>query len=143
MRVNRRPYDASIRAPDTCAFIKCDSCREPMTHELWCKRIDKICREVHPIARIEITDVTVEELITEYLNWNRRCNWIIREIYINISVQFMGLQQILGSGLPFIENFRASETTRGWGSTGSTNTSENSGRSTHISTAYSSQSPVS
>ena len=39
---------------------------------------------------------------------------------INDIVQFIGLSENWGSELPYIANSRAPETTRGWGSTGST-----------------------
>ena len=85
-----------------------------MIHELWCHRIDGIYPKVHPTARIDIPSGTIEEFITKYLSDNRCRNWIIGEISINGSIQFIRLPEIWVSGLPFIENPRAPEATRGW-----------------------------
>ena len=56
-----------------------------------------ICREVYPTERVEIPDGTVGEFFTEYLSENGRRNQIIGELYINGSVQFIGLSKIWGS----------------------------------------------
>ena len=116
-----RPSDSGSRDPDTGAFIQCVDGRDPMIHKLWCHRTDRLCCEVHPTAHIETPAGTTEFFFTEYLSANRRINRIIGEISINNSIQFIRLLEIWGSGLSCISNYRASEATRGWCSTGSTN----------------------
>ena len=56
---------------------------------------------------VEISAGTVGEFVTEYLSENGRCNQIIGELSINVSVQMFGLSQIFGRGLPYIVNLRA------------------------------------
>ena len=60
-----KPSNSGIRDLDTVAFIRCVDVREPQIHEFWCHGIYGICREVHPYARIYITDGTVGEFVTE------------------------------------------------------------------------------
>ena len=44
---------------------------------------------------------------TEYLSKNERRNKIIGELWINVSVHFIGRSQIWGRGLPYIVNIWA------------------------------------
>ena len=92
-----------------------------MIHKLWCHVIYGICHEVHPTARIDIPDVTIGEFFSGILSSNGRHNRIIGELSIIGSVQFIGLSEIWGIGLPYIANPRAPEATRGWSSTLSAN----------------------
>ena len=55
----RQHSDSGSRALDTGAFIQCVNDRDPMIHELWCHRIDRLCREVHLSARIDIPAGTI------------------------------------------------------------------------------------
>ena len=92
---------------DNGAFIQCVNGIEPQIHELWCWDIDRICREVHPTACVEITSVTVGEFVTEYIRENGRRNQIIGELLINGNAQFIGISEIWGSGFPYIPNILA------------------------------------
>ena len=82
---------------------------------------------VHTKERIEILSGTVGEFVTEYLSENGRHNQIIGELFINKSIQFIGLYKIWGSGLLFITNPRALFISSRWGSTGADNFNENTG----------------
>ena len=117
----RRNYDSGSGDPDPGAFLQCVNGREPMVHKFWCHRVDRLCREVFPTARIDIPAGTIIEFVTEYLSADGRCNRIIGELSINESLQSIRLSEIWGSGLPYIFNHRAPEATRVWGSTGFTN----------------------
>ena len=117
----RKPYDSSSGDPETGAFIQCVNGIESMINKLWCNGIDRLCREVHPKVRIEILAGTIRELVTEYLSANGLRNRIIGELYINECIQFIRISKIWGNGLPYIANNRSLEATRGWVSTGYTN----------------------
>ena len=86
-----------------------------------------ICCEVHPTARIDIPAGTVGFFFTEYFSENGQRNCIIGELSINISIQFIGLSKIWGSGFPFIPSPRAPDISSGWGSTGDANSNGNPG----------------
>ena len=86
MRDILRPSNSGNRGPDTGTFIQCVNGREPQIHELWCWDIDRICRKVHPAARVEIPAGTVREFVTDYLSENEKRNYIIGEFPINGSV---------------------------------------------------------
>ena len=113
-----------------------------MIHKLWIHRIDRLCHEVPPTSRIDIPAWTIGEFFTEYLSDKGWLNLIIGEIYINGSIKFIRLPEIWVSGLPFIENPRAPEATRGWWITGSTIITESWGRSAHTIPDNSTRSPV-
>ena len=117
----RRPSNYGSRGPETGAFIQCANGLEPQIHELWCCSIDGICREVHLTARVDIPAGTVRYFVTEYLSENRWRNQIISKLLINGSVQFFGLSQIWGSGLPYIFNIWAHVEATGWGSSSNGN----------------------
>ena len=97
--------------------------------ELWCHRIDKICRKVHPYARIEIPVGNVGEYVAEYFNENGRRNKTIVELSINGSVQFNGISEIWGSRSPFIPNPWDPKIFSWWASTGADSSNRNPGSS--------------
>ena len=49
-----RPSNSGRGGPDTGTFIKCVNGIEPQIPKLWCWDIDRICREVHRTARVDI-----------------------------------------------------------------------------------------
>ena len=123
----RRPYKYGRGSPYPGAFIQCVDGIEPMIHKLWCHRTDRIYREVHLTARVDIPAGTVGEFFTGYFIENVQHKQIIGELSINGSVQFIRLSEIWGCGFPFIPNTRAPEISCGWGSTGAANSNGNPG----------------
>ena len=125
-----RPSNSGRGAPETGAFIWSVGSIEPQIHELWCHRVDRICCEVHPYARIYILVGNVGEFVTGYFSENGRRKQINGEFFINGSVQFIGIYDTWGSGLPFIPNPRDPESFSGWGITGAESSNVNPGFST-------------
>ena len=125
-----RPYNSGGGGPDTSTFINCVNGRNTQIHKLWCWDIDGICREVHPKERVEILSGTVGEFVTEYIRENGLHNHIIRELPINGIVQFIGLYQIWGSGLPYIVNLQDCVESTGWVSSVVTSSNGNPGSDT-------------
>ena len=54
-----RPSDSGSGAPDTRIFIQCVNVRDTMAHELWPHGLEKLSRDVHPAARVDISTGTV------------------------------------------------------------------------------------
>ena len=114
----RRPSKSVIGGSETGSFFQFVNGREPKTHEFWCHGIYGICCEMHHYSRIVTPDGTVGEFVTENISENGRRNKIIGELFINGSVQFIGISEIWGRGLSFIPNPRVTYCFRGWCSTG-------------------------
>ena len=102
-----RPSDSGSRALYPGAFIQYINGREPMIHELWCHGIDRLCREVHPAARIDIPAGTIRDYVTKYLSANGQRNKIIGELSMIGRVKFIALYEIWVSRLMYIANARA------------------------------------
>ena len=128
----RRPYNYGSGGSETSSFIQCVNGREPQIYKLWCQGIDKICGEVHPYARIELPDGTVWGFVTDYISENGRRNQIIGGLFINGSVQFIGMYEIWGNGLNFISYPRASDCLSRWDSSDAARYNANPGSSTVI-----------
>ena len=64
----RRPLDSGIRGTETTAFVQCINGQEPQINKLWCLCLDRICREVDPIVRVDIPDGTVSEFVADYFS---------------------------------------------------------------------------
>ena len=112
-----RPSYFGSRGTDTTAFIQCVNGQEPQINKFWCLGLDRIFREVHPTAPVDILDGTVREFVTDYLAENGRPIVIIGELSANSSVKFWLLfDQAWGSGLPYIANLLAEVEATGWGS---------------------------
>ena len=96
-------------------FIRCVDGREPQIHELWCLRLENVTREIHLIVLLEFSAGTMGEFTTNNLAENGRIIPIIRQLSINISVQFWGISNFgRRIGLSFIENLQAPIITTGW-----------------------------
>ena len=126
----RRPYKYGRGSPYPGAFIQCVDGIEPMIHKLWCHRTDRIYREVHLTARVDIPAGTVGEFFTGYFIENVQHKQIIGELSINGSVQFIGISDVWGSRFPFIPNPRDPEISIRWSSTGPDNSNGNPGSDT-------------
>ena len=74
-----RPSNSGSGGPETGACIQCINGQEPQIHELRCWDIVRICRGVHPTARVEILAGTVVYFFTNYLSKNSQRNQIIGE----------------------------------------------------------------
>ena len=97
---------SGIRDPYSSAFIKCVDGRDPMIQKLWFHGIGGLYHEVYPAASIEILSRTTGDFVIKYRSDNWRRNQIIGEIYINDSIQFIGISEMWGSELPYIANYR-------------------------------------
>ena len=109
-----RPSNYGCGGPENGFFIQCVNGREPQIQELWCWDIYRICREVHPTARVDLLAGTVRQFFTEFLFKNGRRNWIIVEFSINGSVKFIRFSEIWGSILLYIPNIMAQVEAIGW-----------------------------
>ena len=58
--------------------------------------LDKMSRKVHPTAQVEVTDGTVGEFVTNYLDKNGRRIQIIGQLSVNDSAQFLGVPDQVG-----------------------------------------------
>ena len=86
-------------------FNQCIHGQEPQSHKLWCMVFYNISRKVRPTAHAEVPDRAVGEFVTNYLSENGRQTKIIRQLSVNVRVQFLGLsEQAWRSGLSFIAN---------------------------------------
>ena len=112
----RRPSNSGSGGPETGAFIQFVNVWELQIYELWFWNIDRIWCEVCPTSRVEILTGNPGHFFTEYLIENGNCKNIIGEFLINGSVQFIGIYDIWGGGLPFIPNLMAQVEATGWGS---------------------------
>ena len=82
---------------------------------MWCLGLDRIRREVHLTARVEVTAGIVGEFGTNYPSKDGRRIDIIGKISVNDSVQLLGLSdQAWGSGLTFIFNLLDHVEGTGW-----------------------------
>ena len=126
------PSNSGRGGPETGTFIKCVNGIEPQIPKLWCWDIDRICREVHRTARVDILSRNVGWFVTDYLSENGRHGQTIGELFINGNVQFIGLSQIWGSGVLYIFNIRAHVETKGWCSSVVTSSNDNPGYVTDI-----------
>ena len=87
----RRPSDSGTRSTDATAFFQCFDGQEPQINEMWCLGLERIIREVHPTARVEVPSGTVRDFVTNYLAENVRRIQIIGQLSVNESVQFLGV----------------------------------------------------
>ena len=118
MDTTRRRLDYGIRGTEATAFNQYTT----QIHELWYLGLDGISCKVHPTARVEVPDGTIGEFVTDYLVENRCQIYIIAQLSINDSVQFLGLSdQSGGSELPFIANLLYQVEDTGWGSANNSN----------------------
>ena len=109
----RKTLDSGGRATNTTVFIQCINDWEPQIHKLWCVVLDRICREIHPTACVDIA-YHLAKNVCQILN--------IGQLSVNDSVQFLGLSdQSWGSGLLFIANLLAQVKYAGWGSANNSN----------------------
>ena len=78
-----RPFYSGSGGNDATSFIQCINGREPRIHELWCLGFDGISWKVHPTARVDVTDGTMGEFVTDYPAENGRRINIIGQIFVN------------------------------------------------------------
>ena len=98
-----RPSDCGRESTNATGFVQCVDGQEPHIHEFLCLGLERMIRKVHPTALVEVTDGTVREFVTNYLDENGRRIHIIGKISVNDSVQFWNVPNQGGrSGLPFI-----------------------------------------
>ena len=120
----RRPSDSGSGGTEGTDFIKYIKYQETQINLLWCLGLGRIFWKFHPTARVEVPTGTAVEFVTDYLAGNGRRINIIRQLYVNDSVQFLGLSdQAWGSGLLFITNLLAHVESTGWGSYNNSNQS--------------------
>ena len=89
------------------SFIQCVDGWGTHIHELWCLDLDSTTHKVHPTEQVEVISGTIREFVTDYLAKNGRRIQNIGQLYVNDSVQFLGVPaQAWGRGLPLFSTFR-------------------------------------
>ena len=87
----RWPSNPGIRSTEDTAFILCVDGWDPHIHKVWGLVLYGIIRKVHPTAQVEFPAGTVGEFVTNYLAENRYIIQIIGQLFINDSIQFLGV----------------------------------------------------
>ena len=104
--VIRQPSISGSGDEDGLDFIRCVGGREPQIHELRSFAKDRITREVHPFARIDIGDFSGDCFHTAYATEIGRRVFIYVRKSINGSVERLGVPApSCGTGVAWTENF--------------------------------------
>ena len=84
-------------------------------HEIWCFCYDGITPEVHPTGLVDVGDVVVGQLSSNYLTENGRRIPIIGQIPINGVVKYLGIPDFhRTSGPIWVENILAPHSSWGY-----------------------------
>ena len=111
----RHPSNPGSGSTEDTDLIQCVDGWDPHIHKVWGLVLYGIIRKVHPTAQLEVTSGTVGEFVTNYLSKNGHIIQIIRQLYVNDSIQFLGVpDQGEVSGLSFIFNIQARAKAIGW-----------------------------
>ena len=118
----RRISDYGSRGTIDVDLIRCVDGRDSQIHWMWCLGSDSVTRETYQISQLEVGDVTMGKFIKNFIYENRRRISIIVQLYINGSVQLLGIPTfVINSGLSFIKNLQAPTVISGWGGTNTPN----------------------
>ena len=91
-------------------------------HEIWCLSSDRITREVHPTAQLDVSAGVIGQFLSDYLAENGRRIPILGQICINGSVELLGIPNFHRTSDPmYTENLLAPHDTTGWGDGGNPN----------------------
>ena len=89
--VIHQPYSSGSEGKDGVEFICYVGGREPQIPKLWTFSKDVITREVHPFARIDVSDYSGEFLQTDYSTEVGRREALYGQRSINGSVEWLGI----------------------------------------------------
>ena len=84
-------YDSGSGGTEYIDFIRCVYVREPQLHKMWCLGLDNGTHEIRTTEQVDVSTGTVGEFTNNYLAENGHRIPIARQIYINVSVQFLGI----------------------------------------------------
>ena len=76
-------------------FFRCVDGRQPQIHEVWTFAEDGVTREVHLTARVDVSAGFVGEFDSDYLTPSWRRVPMFGRIYINGSVEWLGVPDFL------------------------------------------------
>ena len=111
-----RPSDSDSGSTKGTEIIQCVDGRYLQMHEIWCLSSDRITREVHPTAQLDVSAVVIGQFLSNYLAKNGRRIPILGQICINGSVKCLGIPKFhRTSGPMYTENILAPHDTTGWG----------------------------
>ena len=109
------PSSYGNRGAKNVDFMRCVDSQKPQLHEMWCLGLNKVTREIHKTAQVEVGAGTVGQLTTNYLAENGLRIAIIGQLSINGGVQFLGIFDFFrNSGLLSTENLQAPTVPTGW-----------------------------
>ena len=87
-------------------------------HEIWCLSSDRITREVHPTAQLDVSAGVIGQFLSDYLAENGRRIPILGQISINGSVEYLGIPDFHRTSEPFWDdNILAPSSSWGYGGT--------------------------
>ena len=97
--IGRPSYSFSGDAKEA-KFIQCVDDQDPHNHEVWDFGDDGVTCELHPIAQVDVGAGIVREFATNYLTESGRRIPIFGRIYINGSVEWLGVPDFYRSDGP-------------------------------------------
>ena len=116
------PSDYGSGVTEDTKLIQYVDSREPQLHKMWCLGLDNFTCKIQLTVQVEVGAGTVGEFTTNHFAENGHIIRIIGQLYINGSVQFLGITNFFwNSGLLFILKNQAPTVPSGWGNSDTTN----------------------
>ena len=101
----RQPFNSVSGADDLTEFIHCVGRQQPQIHGVWTLADDGITREVHPFARVDVSDFSRDCFKTDYFSENGRRVPIYGRKYFNGRVEWIGIPcYFRDDGPPWTDN---------------------------------------
>ena len=109
--VIRQPFRSGNGGKDGIEFVRCVDGQEPQIHKLWSFAEDGITREVHPFARVDVSNLSGDCFQTYYMTEEACRVTIFGQISINASVEWVDNPAPFynTTGVPLIENILVPE----------------------------------
>ena len=114
-----RPSNSGSGGTELSEFIWCVDGREPQIHEVWAFGSDGITREVNPTAQVDAGAGVVGEFSSNYLTESGIRVPILGQIFINGSVEYLGIPDFQRTGGPFWDE-NLLDPCFSWGDSGTT-----------------------
>ena len=90
VRATHQTFCSGNGGKDGISFVRCVDGREPQIHKLWSFNEDRINREVHPFAHVDVGNFSEDYFETLYMTEEARRVNIFGQISINVSMEWIG-----------------------------------------------------